>query len=112
MGDLKEIASTQKKERFTLFLVSLMIGVTTVGQAYLFVKIVDDIFLQKQSFTAILPYLGGLLLVLFARTYFNYLSRKIGVHMAANVKGNFRCALLEKFTKNPVLDSVKGQSGK
>jgi len=111
MGDLKEIASTQKKERITLFLVSLMIGVTTIGQAYLFVRIVDEIFLQKQSFTAILPYLGGLLLVLLLRTSFNYLSRKIGVHMATNVKGNFRRALLQKFTKSPVLTSVKGQSG-
>src|SRR5690625_1620805 len=111
MGNLKEIASTQKKERFALFLVSLMIGVTTIGQAYLIVKIVDEIFLQKQPCTAILPYLGGLLLVLLLRTSFNYLSRKIGVHMAATVKGDFRRALLHKFTRSPMLTSVKGRSG-
>src|SRR5699024_10597254 len=72
---------------------------------------VDEIFLKKQSFTAILPYLGGLLFVLLVRTGANYLSRKVGVHLAAKVKGDFRRALLQKYTKNPVLASVRGQSG-
>src|SRR5690625_2542477 len=111
MGDLKEIASTQKKERLSLFLISFVIGIATIGQAYLFVKIVDEIFFQKQSFTTILPYLGGLLLVLFVRTGSNYLSRKIGVQLAAKVKGDFRKSLLKKFTENPILASVKEQSG-
>ncbi len=111
MNSLKDIASTQKKERLSLWLIALVIGVATIGQAYLLVKIVDEIFLQKQSFTAILPSLGGLLIVLLARTGFSYLSGRIGVQLAAKVKGDFRRALLKKFTKNPVLASVRGQSG-
>lgn len=111
MGSLKDIASTQKKERFSLVLVAIIIGAATIGQAFLLVKIVDGVFLQGQSFTAILPYLGGLLLVLLIRTGFNYLSGRIGVQLATNVKSDFRRGLLKKFTKNPLLASVHGQSG-
>lgn len=111
MDNLKSIASAQKKERLSLWIIALVIGSAIIGQAYLLVKIVDDIFLQQQSFTTILPYLGGLLLVLFIRTGFNYLSGRIGVQLATKVKGDFRRALLHKFTKNPVLASVRGQSG-
>lgn len=111
MDNLKEIASAQRKERLSLLLIALVIGTATIGQAYLLVKIVDGVFLQRQSLTTILPYLGGLLLVLLIRTGFNYLSGKIGIQLAAKVKADFRKALLEKFTKNPVLASLRGQSG-
>lgn len=111
MDNLKAIASVQKKERLSLLLIALVMGTATIGQAYLLVKIVDGIFLRGQSLATILPYLGGLLLVLLIRSSFNYLSGKIGIQLAAKVKADFRKALLEKFTKNPVLASLRGQSG-
>lgn len=111
MSHLKDIASAQKKERLSLALVAMIIGTATIGQAYLLVKIVDGVFLQGQSFTAILPYLGGLLLALLMRTSFSYVSGRIGIQLATNVKGDFRRALLKKFMKNPILASVRGQSG-
>lgn len=111
MSSLKNIASTQRKERLSLLFISLMIGLATIGQAYLLVKIVDEVFLQRQSFTAILPYLGGLLFVLLIKTGSNYLSGKIGIQLATKVKGDFRRALFRKFSKNPILASLRGQSG-
>jgi ATP-binding cassette subfamily C protein CydD len=111
MDNLKDIASAQKKERLSLLLIALVIGAAIIGQAYFLVKVVDGVFLQQQSFATILPYLGGLLLVLLIKTGFNYFSGRIGVQLAAKVKSNFRRALLKKFTKNPVLASLRGQSG-
>lgn len=112
MMDLKEIASKQKTERLLLFVTALIIGLATIGQAYFLVKIVDDIFLKGQSFVSILPLLGGLLLVLFTRTLFNYLSGRIGVTMAAKGKSTFRQALFHHFTTNAIQDSIRGQAGR
>ncbi|EGQ19326.1 cysteine/glutathione ABC superfamily ATP binding cassette transporter, ABC/membrane protein [Sporosarcina newyorkensis 2681] len=111
MNSLKEIASRQKRDRLFLFIIAVIIGAAIIGQAYLLVKIVDEVFLQEQLFSAILPYLGGLLFVLLTRTVFGYLSGRIGVKMATKVKGDFRKALLSKFTKNPLQASLHGQSG-
>lgn len=111
VNHFKEITAGQKRSRIFLFAVSIMIGVAIIGQAYLFVKVVDAVFLQKESFATILPYLGGLLLVLFLRTLFNYLSGLIGVKMATRAKYNFRESLLNKFSSNPVQASLRGQSG-
>lgn len=112
VNHLKEITARQKRSRMFLFAVSIMIGVATIGQAYLLVKVVDTVFVQKESFAAILPYLGGLLLVLFMRTFFNYLSGFIGVKMATKAKSDFRENLLGKYSNNPVQASLQGQSGK
>lgn len=112
MNHLKEINAKQKRSRHLLFAVSVMIGIAIIGQAYLLVTVVDAIFLQKKSFTIILPYLGGLLLVLLIRTLLNYLSGFIGIKMAAKAKRDFRKELLGKYASNPVQASLQGQSGK
>lgn len=111
MGNLKEIASRQKRDRFLLFVFAIIIGTSIIGQAYFLVKVVYEVFLQDQLFLAIIPYLGGLLFVLFTRTVFGYLSGRIGVTMATKVKCDLRSALLSKFAKNSIQASLLGQSG-
>ncbi|MGM0875250.1 MAG: thiol reductant ABC exporter subunit CydD [Bacillota bacterium] len=111
MNELKKIAKAQRGTRLLLILSSLLMGTAVIGQAYFFVKIVDMVFLQGKSFQQIMPFTGGLLLVLIARAGLTYVSGKAGIKMAAKVKSDFRKSLLSKYTRNPVQASLKGQSG-
>ncbi|WP_404451272.1 thiol reductant ABC exporter subunit CydD [Virgibacillus necropolis] len=111
MSNLKEIAYKQKKSMLFLLISAVITGVAIVGQSYLIVMIVDGVFLKEQSFSAILPMLGGLLVILMIRTLFTYLSGRTGVKMAAKVKGHFRKSLLHKYSRNPIQVSLRGQSG-
>ena len=111
MKQLKEIARAQKKQRYSLLTMSILIGAVIVAQAYFIVKIVNNIFLEGASFQSILPLLGGLLLVLAARALFSYINGRTGIKMAAKVKKDFRKALISKYSRNPIQASLKGQSG-
>src|SRR5690625_3248532 len=61
MAQLKEMAYAQKSRMVLLIIFALISGVSIIGQAYFFVTIVDRIFLQKQSFQEIVPFMFGLL---------------------------------------------------
>ncbi|GGC81122.1 cysteine ABC transporter ATP-binding protein [Thalassobacillus devorans] len=111
MTDLKAIAKQQKKERVMLAMIALLTGTMVIGQAYLFVSVVDSIFLQGLSFSGVLPSLAGLLVVMIARAALTYWSGRTGVKMAANVKADIRRSLLRKYTRNPIQVSFKGQTG-
>ncbi|WP_029270679.1 thiol reductant ABC exporter subunit CydD [Virgibacillus alimentarius] len=112
MVQLKDMAIKQKSRIICLCIFAFLSGLAIIGQAYFLVTIVDHIFLQKQSFHEIVPAMIGLLVVLIARSVFNYLSGQIGVKMASKVKRDLRKSLLNKYTANPVQASLKGQSGK
>ncbi|WP_078382423.1 thiol reductant ABC exporter subunit CydD [Sutcliffiella halmapala] len=111
MKDLKEIAKAHRGTRITLIILAILTGITVIGQAYFFVTIVDRVFLRGHSFQELIPFLGGLILVLAARALLTYLNGVAGVKMATRVKRDFRRALLNKFSKSPIQASLKGQSG-
>ncbi|KPB04094.1 thiol reductant ABC exporter subunit CydD [Bacillus sp. CHD6a] len=111
MTDLKTIAKSHRGTRMTLILIAILTGATVIGQAYFFVTIVDRVFLRGHTFQEILPFLGGLLVVLAARAALTYWSGLTGVKLAGKVKRDFRIALLKKFSNSPVQASLKGQSG-
>ncbi|MFC0523793.1 thiol reductant ABC exporter subunit CydD [Pontibacillus salicampi] len=111
MNDLKRMAKEHKGTRWFLILSSILLGLTVIGQAYFFVTIVDRVFIQNESFQQVLPYIGGLLLVLVLRALLSYGNGLAGVRMAAKVKQQFREKLLHKFTRNPMQASIQGQSG-
>ncbi|MFD2043319.1 thiol reductant ABC exporter subunit CydD [Ornithinibacillus salinisoli] len=111
MKSLKEIASAQKKDMLFLFMVAVVIGTAIVFQAFLLVKAVDGVFLNEQSISQVLPTLGGLFLVLLVRTIGNYWKGKRGIEMATKVKRHLRKELMEKYAKNPLQSSLRGQTG-
>ncbi|WP_017728366.1 thiol reductant ABC exporter subunit CydD [Halalkalibacterium ligniniphilum] len=111
MKELKKIADAQKTTKLFLYILAVLTGVVVIGQAYFIVTIVDRVFLRGQSFQEIVPFLAGLLLVLFGRVGLTYLSGRTGVKMAAKVKGDFRKALVSKYSRNPIQAALKGQSG-
>ncbi|KKE77994.1 thiol reductant ABC exporter subunit CydD [Bacilli bacterium] len=111
MVGLKDMAKKQKEKLVFLGIFAILSGMSIIGQGYLFVTIVDRIFLKDYSFREIIPLLLGLLAVLFARTLFQYLSGRTGIKMASKVKRDLRNSLLHKYSTNPVQTSIQGQSG-
>lgn len=111
MDELKSMSKNHRGIRLLLIITSILMGVTVIAQAYLFVTSVDRVFLQGQSVSEIIPFLVGLLLVLIFRAILSFVSGKAGIKMASRVKSDLRNRLLSKFSRNPVLDSMEGQSG-
>ena len=111
MDELKNISKNYRGIRILLIITSILMGATVIAQAYFFVISVDRVFLQGQTVSEIIPFLVGLLFVLILRAMLSFVSGKAGIMMASRVKGDLRKRLLSKFTRNPVLDSLEGQSG-
>ncbi|MGJ9459231.1 thiol reductant ABC exporter subunit CydD [Oceanobacillus sp. CF4.6] len=111
MNKLKEMTMEQKNKLVLLIILAIISGFAIIGQGYLFVMIVDRIFLKGNSFSEIIPLLVGLVAVLLTRTFFTYLSGRTGIKMASIVKGKLRQSLLNKFSNNPRQASLHGQSG-
>lgn len=109
---LQKLASEQKSRYYSLFMLSLLIGLIIILQAYFIVLIVDHIFLNKETFQRILPLLLGLLVILLMRSSFSYWHGRIGVQMAAKVKKDYRKKLLSVYSNQSLLASYQGQSGK
>ena len=87
MVGLKELALEQKSKLVLLVVFAVITGVTIIGQSYLIVAIVDQIFLKDASFSDVVPLLIGLFFCFFPRTVLHYLSGRTGVKMASKVKG-------------------------
>ncbi|RDW18075.1 thiol reductant ABC exporter subunit CydD [Oceanobacillus arenosus] len=111
MAGLMAMAKEQRMKMLLIVISAVLSGVAIIGQSYLFVIIVNRVFLKGNSFSEIIPYLLWLIVALFARTLFSYLSGRTGIKMASKVKGNLRSALLNKFSRNPLQVSLQGQSG-
>ncbi|MFD1706622.1 thiol reductant ABC exporter subunit CydD [Siminovitchia sediminis] len=111
MTGLMDMAKEQKGRLAFIALSAFLTGVAIIGQSYLFVVIVDRVFLQGYTFSQVAPYLFWLIAALFARTLFQFLSGRSGIKMASKVKGELRKALLHKFAEHPLQASLQGQSG-
>lgn len=111
MHNMKVYLKANKISMVYLFVLSLLMGVAIVAQAYLLVSIIDGVFLKDQTFQEILPILGGLFFILLVRSFIPYFSGKIGIQLGSNAKQQFRQKLIAHFVKNPVQASLKGQSG-
>ncbi|SES01302.1 thiol reductant ABC exporter subunit CydD [Salipaludibacillus aurantiacus] len=111
MTQLKQMAQEQKKSRSALMVSSFMIGASIIAQAWFIVLIVDHIFLNNGAFGETYFWLGGLLAALLTRALFTYVNGRTGMKMASHVKSDVRKKLLNKFSRNPLQASLKGQSG-
>lgn len=101
----------QKNKLVLLIILAIISGFAIIGQGYLFVMIIDRIFLKDHSFSEITPLLVGLVAVLLTRTFFTFWSGRTGIKMASIVKGKLRQSLLNKFSNSPRQASMHGQSG-
>lgn len=111
MISLHHMAKEQRKHLVLLITFSLLTGISIIGQSYLFVTILNNIFIKEIAFSETVPLLIALLIILFARTLFQYGSGRTGINMATKVKNKLRNTLLHKFSAHPIQSSVEGQSG-
>ncbi|WP_067724840.1 thiol reductant ABC exporter subunit CydD [Oceanobacillus damuensis] len=111
MDRLKQLMMEQKSKLISMFILAVLSGFAIIGQAYLFVIIVDRIFLKGYGFSQVIPLLIGLLAVLLTRTLFTYLNLRTGIKMASTIKGKLRRSLLNKYSNSPLQASLHGQSG-
>ena len=111
MQNIKKTVWMHKKKIYWLAGLTLILGGAIVAQAYVMTSIVDGVFLKKQSFSAIIPWLLLLLVILFVRSSTDYISKRIGVSIASKVKGETRKNLLKKYVANSVQLNEKGQTG-
>ncbi|KHF41398.1 thiol reductant ABC exporter subunit CydD [Halalkalibacter okhensis] len=111
MKSLQKLASLERGRYYALYVIAMVLGIVVISQAYLIVTIVDDLFLNKQTFDQIVPLLFVLLGVLILRASLSYLSGKLGVKMAARVKAKYRERLLDAYGNHSLLASAKGQVG-
>lgn len=109
---LKSMAKSQKGKLIFLAIFSILIGVSIIGQSYIFVTIVDSIFLKDAPFSELTPLFIGLIAFLVIRAIFTYLNGLTGIKMASNVKHEIRNKLLNKYSTNTIQTSIQGQSGK
>ncbi|MGG0737686.1 thiol reductant ABC exporter subunit CydD [Niallia taxi] len=112
MQKLKQTIWLYKKSIFILMGLTLLLGIAIITQAFAMTRIVDGVFLKDQSFADIVPWLLLLLLILLMRSGSDYLSKRIGVSIASDVKGNIRRELLTKYTNSSLHIAGQGQTGK
>lgn len=103
--------SVQRKRLILLAVVSLALGAAIVSQAGLFAAVVDRIFVQNASFSAIVTLLWALLAVMLARTLFSYWNGRMGLSMAADAKTAMRKAVISQLAHDSVPVSLSGQAG-
>ncbi|MCA1061844.1 thiol reductant ABC exporter subunit CydD [Rossellomorea sp. AcN35-11] len=111
MKELNQLAKQQKASMVTLYATSLGMGVVVIGQAYLLVSIVDNMFIQGAEFRDILPLLWALLVILAGRAILSNANGRIGIRMSSKVRTELRKRLLTKWANNPLQASLRGQSG-
>lgn len=111
MVDLKQMAFERKNTMAVLGAASILKGLAIILQAFFFVRIVDSVFLQDQSFQDVLPLLGWLLAAMVLRSLCGYVLGRTGVHLATEVKSQLRKKLIRSFAANPMQAATQGQSG-
>jgi len=112
MQKLKQTIWLYKKRIFLLMGLTLILGIAVITQAFAMTNIVDGVFLNHQTFSAVIPWLILLLFILLIRSSSDYLSKRIGVSIASDVKNATRKELLTKYAGSSIQLAEKGQTGK
>lgn len=81
MQKLKQTIWLYKKRIILLMGLTLLLGIAIITQAIAMTSIVDGVFLEKQPFSAVIPWLIILLFILFIRSSSDYLSKRLGVSL-------------------------------
>lgn len=96
---------------FLLSMVSLMMAITIVTQAYLLSTIIDLVFLEAKEFQALWDLLLILLMVFIFRGLLVFMHTKAGAVLACKVKRKLRNNHLDKLEKLGALYMVKKKTG-
>ncbi|MFD1065814.1 thiol reductant ABC exporter subunit CydD [Oceanobacillus locisalsi] len=108
---LKEFMKTFRGRMMWMGVASVCMAFAIVVQSYFVVTIIQDLFLDGEAFSSILPAVSILIGMLLLRTMFQYIIKESGIKMAQTAKISMREKLLQHFTSQPVTEADKGQSG-
>ncbi|WP_306432532.1 thiol reductant ABC exporter subunit CydD [Oceanobacillus sp. J11TS1] len=108
---LKEFGKQFRTRMIWMVVISLFMAAAIVGQSYLVVSIIQQLFLENAAFSTVIPAVFLLISVLLLRTIFQYMIKGAGIKMAQTAKISIRERLLAHFTNQPMADAEKGQSG-
>lgn len=112
MKQLNRVMYREKKSIRLLKAFTALTAAAMIAQAYFFVKVVDEVFLQDATFREIVPFLVGLLLVSFFRVFCMYAVKRTSISLAGKAKQKLREELVETFIANPLQASLSGQTGR
>ncbi|MEG0473272.1 MAG: thiol reductant ABC exporter subunit CydD [Solibacillus sp.] len=111
MRQFQKWIPSMKKYRLMLMFIALLLGLAIVLQAYSIIQIVDSVFIQKSAFTAVLPYVYGLLLAISLRVTSNYFLHWTGNQLSAHVKKSIRAQLLTRWGQDSIENIKLQQTG-
>ncbi|PRO66380.1 thiol reductant ABC exporter subunit CydD [Alkalicoccus urumqiensis] len=99
---LKMLSKEDKRSRQLLMLISSLIGLTTIAQAYFIVSVADQIFLGGAALREAVPALSGVLVSLLVRAVLQYVNNLTGERLALKMKKRFRRELVRSFKHHPM----------
>lgn len=94
-----------------LVLLSLLFGLSLIVQAYSIVKIIDIIFIAKDTIQTTAPYFALLIGTMIIRLTSNFAIDRFGSLLALNVKQHLRKLLLNKWKNRNLLKQFSKQTG-
>lgn len=103
--------SSQRKNIVLLAVISLALGAAIVSQAGLLAEAVQQVFVERATFSSVIVLLGLLLVVMVVRTLLSYGNGKVGLRMAAAAKTSMRAAVLQNLTGASMPSTLRGQTG-
>lgn len=98
MLTLKDWAKSNRNITRLLKLNAIGLGLSIVVMAYGIVAVVDGVFLNGDSFSAVLPMIGLTAFALMFRSLFVYVNGRLGATLGARLKQEYRTALAEHYT--------------
>lgn len=107
----REWLSIHKVSIIGLFLLSLLFGASLIVQALSIVKIIDLIFMEKETLQTTAPYFMLLIGAMLLRLASNYMIDRVGSRLALGVKQHVRTQLLAKWKNRNLLQQFSKQTG-
>ncbi|CQR47558.1 ATP-binding/permease protein CydD [Paraliobacillus sp. PM-2] len=111
MQRIKQSLSAHRTSLILLLLLTLLLGIAIIVQAFSITLIVNDVFLEGVRFSSIMGWLALLLLALMVRSIADYYSKKIGVRIASAVKKETRAKLLDRYKHQMTNSEEQGLVG-
>ncbi|MFA1642032.1 thiol reductant ABC exporter subunit CydD [Chryseomicrobium imtechense] len=111
MKTLQAWAFQYRTVLFILFLLTGVLAAAIIVQSYAIVQVVDGVFVQDVSFEEISFFLVILVGALLTRSVVNYSNARLGLHLSLTVRKSIRNDLLSKWTKQPVSEKGRNQTG-
>ncbi|SIS58209.1 thiol reductant ABC exporter subunit CydD [Salimicrobium flavidum] len=112
MKEWNLILKQEWKKVTVMAVAALVLAASIIMQGYLFVSIVDDVFINGAGLSAVMAPLFYLLAVLWLRTGVSTVISRAGVRLASRAKREMRYRLLHKIASGSTRDAAQTEAGR